>query len=76
MRMSNPPAMREDGAPAEGGSENSEMEQAELRHLLHGILSRLPEEQREVLGCSQSTAKSRCRLAIERLRKEMKEDEQ
>ena len=69
------------------------MEQAELRHLLHGILSRLPEEQREViilrfgeelkfkeiakvLGCSQSTAKSRCRLAIERLRKEMKEDEQ
>lgn len=93
MRMSNPPAMRKDGAPAEGGSENSEMEQAELRHLLHGILSRLPEEQREViilrfgeelkfkeiakvLGCSQSTAKSRCRLAIERLRKEMKEDEQ
>lgn len=73
-------------------SGDSELAHAELRYLLHGILSRLPEEQREVIvlrfgeelkfkeiakvvGCSQSTVKSRYRLAIARLRKEMSEDE-
>lgn len=72
--------------------ENTKLENAELRHLLHDILKQLPREQQEViilrigeelkfkeiaqiLGCSQSTAKSRYRLAIARLRKEMTDDE-
>lgn len=73
-------------------SENTELENAELRYLLHDVLNRLPRDQQEViilrigeelkfkeiaeiLGCSQSTVKSRYRLAITKLRKEMTDNE-
>lgn len=88
IRRTNTTSLRGVGGSREGNSGDLEFAHTELRYLLDGILSRLPEEQREVIvlrfgeelkfkeiakvvGCSQSTVKSRYRLAMARLRKEM-----